>query len=111
MFSSNSSVDILSLRVSKSIRDRIEMGKECLIKILVSFLLHAVCNELSLKSYGINDDFIVKSICSVQKFHNQLDNIESFQRDANDRLQSLFLIILKSFIANSINLDTIIIMR
>lgn len=86
------------------------MRKEYFIKIFVIFLLHLVCSEMTSKSYAeINYDFIVKSICSVQKFHNQFDNIETFQRNSNGRLQSLFLIILKSFIANAINFDTLII--
>lgn len=109
MFNSDSSVDIISLYVTKSICLKTKMGKQYFIKILVIFSLHLVCSELSLKSYGINDDFIMKLICSVQKFHNQLDNIQSFQSNLNDRLQSLFLIILRSFIANSVNLDALII--
>lgn len=78
------------------------------MKMLVSFLLHLVCSELLFKFSGINQDFVVKLICSVQKFHNQFDDIQSFQRNSNDRLQSLFLITLKNFVANSINLDTLI---
>lgn len=84
------------------------MQKKYFMKVLIIFLLHFIRSELSLKFSGINQDFVVKLICSVQKFHNQFDNIQSLQRNSNDRLQSLFLITLKNFVVNSVNLDALI---
>lgn len=93
-----------------------KMEKEYFIALLVEYvvvisLLHLMCSESLVKSGGINFNFIVKSICSIQKFQNQLDIIQSFRRNSNDRLQSRFLIILKNFIVNSLNLDDLVIIR
>lgn len=90
------------------------MEKEYFIKKLVEYLvviclLHLMWSELSVKSDEINYNFIVKLICSVQKFQNQFDIIQSFQRNSNDRLQSFFLILLKNFIVDLFNLDALII--
>lgn len=100
--------------MSKSICLKPKMEKEYFIKKLVEYsvvicLLHLMWSELSVKSDEINYNFIVKLICSVQKFQNQFDIIQSFQRNSNDRLQSFFLILLKNFCVDSFNLDALII--
>lgn len=91
------------------------MEKEYSRKILVDSvtvicLLYLMFNDLSVKSGEINYDSVVKSICSVQKFQIQLYNIQSFRMTSNDvhRMQTLFILIIKNFIANSVDLYTLI---
>lgn len=91
-----------------------KMEKEYSIKVLIEcavvvYSLYSMCNEFSAKSGETVYELVVKSICSVRKFQTQFDNIQSIRMTSDvHRLQSLFTLIMKNFIANSLNLDTFI---
>lgn len=88
-------------------RHFIRVFVECVFEIL---LLHLMYGELPVKCGGINYDFVMKSICSVQKLPNHLNNAQLFRMSSTDvhRLQAIFLFVLKNFVADSMNLEALI---
>ena len=108
MLNGSISVDTYSfgcveVNLSESKMEKVNLIRIFIEYLVIIFVLHLMYCELMMKSGEINCEFVVKLICSIRKFQNQ------HQNNSNDQLQSLFLIILKNFIMNSLNLDALII--